>query len=49
VQNKEMDIEMKIVGKLNMAAWISHKIQKISSSHKFRTTWCLFLYVLKMQ
>jgi len=44
-----MEIEKKIDGKLNMAAWISPKIQRISCSHNFKTTWCLFNYVLKMQ
>jgi len=44
-----MDIELKIDGKLNIAALNSPKIQRIICSHNFRTTWCLFPYVLKMQ
>jgi len=42
-----MDFEMKMDVKLNMPAWISPKIQRISCSHNLGTPWCLFPYVLK--
>jgi len=44
-----MDIEIKMDGKIHMPPWISPKIQRSNCSHNFRTTWCLFPYLLKMQ